>query len=71
MEHWWSDVDGQIVGLLERDGAMTPVELGRALGLSEGEATAFLCMLAGEGKVRIRLVEAAERPESLRRRAAA
>ncbi len=36
---------------------MTPDELGCALGISEGEATAFLSMLAREGKVRICQVE--------------
>jgi len=59
MENWWTGIDGGILQRLEINGVMTPREIARDLGISEGEATAFLCMLAREGKVRIRLVEAA------------
>lgn len=58
MESWWTETDGKILQQLEMTGAMAPHEIARGLGISEGEATAFLCMLAREGKVRIRLVEA-------------
>jgi hypothetical protein len=57
MENWWTEVDGDILQRLEINGVMAPHEIARDLGISEGEATAFLCMLAREGKVRIRLVE--------------
>ena len=59
MENWWTEIDGGILPHLEICGVMAPREIARDLGISEGEPTAFLCMLAREGKVRIRLLEAA------------
>ena len=38
---------------------MSPLDLGHRLGISEGEASAFLTMLVREGKLRIREVELA------------
>ncbi len=49
---WWA-VDREILECLAGRGAMTPAELSRELGLSEGEATSLLAMLAREGRVRI------------------
>jgi hypothetical protein len=49
---WWA-VDHEILECLAGQGAMTPAEISRRLGLSEGEATSLLAMLAREGKVRI------------------
>jgi DNA-binding Lrp family transcriptional regulator len=49
---WWK-VDREILECLAAHGAMTPQEISRQLGLSEGEATSFLAMLAREGRVRI------------------
>ena len=49
---WWK-VDRDILECLATHGAMTPGEICRELGLSEGEATSLLAMLAREGKVRI------------------
>ena len=37
---------------------MSPAELGRRVGMSEGEATTFLATLIREGRVRMQLVEA-------------
>ncbi len=57
MIDWWGETDNAILDCLRHEGAMSPGELGRQLAISEGEATAFLAMLAREGKVRLRLVE--------------
>ncbi len=57
MIDWWSETDAAILDCLRRHGAMSPIDLGRRLGVSEGEMTAFLAMLVREGKVSIRLVE--------------
>ena len=57
MIDWWKETDSAILECLRRHGAMSPAALGRHLGMSEGEATAFLAMLVREGKVSIRLVE--------------
>jgi hypothetical protein len=43
---------------------MRPEDLARRVGISEGEATAFLCMLAREKKISIRLVGLQETPVS-------
>lgn len=56
MVDWWAEIDDAILTSLAEHGAMTPAELARAAGLSEGEATAFLAMLVREGKVRMCLV---------------
>jgi DNA-binding Lrp family transcriptional regulator len=56
---WWGEVDKLFLEHLAANGPMTPAELAKAAGLSEGEATAFLAMLAREGKIRICLVAAA------------
>ena len=57
MIDWWQETDTAILACLQRHGAMSPVALGCHLGMSEGEATAFLAMLVREGKVSIRLLE--------------
>ena len=49
---WW-EVDREILGCLAGHGAVTVPEICRQLGLSEGEATSLLAMLAREGRVRI------------------
>jgi len=58
-ENWWGDIDGEVLGWLSRHGSATVNELSEELGLSEGAATAFLAMLAREGRVRIVQVELA------------
>jgi DNA-binding Lrp family transcriptional regulator len=52
-------VDRLFLEHLVANGPMTPAELAEAAGVSEGEATAFLAMLAREGRIRICLVAAA------------
>ncbi len=59
MDDWWAEVDGAILESLAIHGAMSPGDLARRLGISEGEATAFLAMLVREGKVRMCMVELA------------
>ena len=39
---------------------MSPADLASRLGISPGESTAFLCLLAAQGKVSVRLVELSE-----------
>jgi predicted transcriptional regulator len=56
-ENWWGAIDGEILDRLREHGSATVNELSRELGLSEGAATAFLAMLAREGKARILQVE--------------
>jgi hypothetical protein len=63
MVDWWSETEHDIVECLRRDGALSPAELGRRVGVSETEAAMFLCMLAREGKIRIRLVESVDGSE--------
>jgi predicted transcriptional regulator len=56
-EDWWGAIDGEILDCLKEHGSATVNELCEELGLSEGSATAFLAMLAREGRVRILQVE--------------
>ena len=56
-ESWWGAIDGEILDRLREHGSATLDELCEELSLSEGSATAFLSMLAREGKVRILQVE--------------
>ena len=42
MVDWWSETEHAIVECLEHDGPMSPEDLARRVGISEGEATAFL-----------------------------
>ena len=56
-ENWWDDINGEILDRLREHGSATVSELSEELGLSEGAATAFLAMLAREGRVRIVQVE--------------
>ena len=60
MVDWWSETEHDIVECLRRDGTLSPAELGQRVGVSETEATMFLCMLVREGKIRIRLVESVD-----------
>ena len=50
--NWWA-VDDEILSCLTDGTTMTPAEISIRLGLSEGEATSLLAMLAREGKIRI------------------
>ena len=64
MIDWWTETDNAILECLRTAGAMSPAELGQRVGTSEGETIAFLCMLARQGKVRIRLVALNGEPAS-------
>jgi hypothetical protein len=56
MIEWWSEIEHGIIECLGSGGPLSPGELAHRVGLSEGEAIAFVCMLARERKVSIRLV---------------
>ncbi len=64
MIKWWSEIEHEIVECLGSGGPISPGELGRRVGISKGEAIAFLCMLAREKKVSIRLVGLHDEPAS-------
>ncbi len=57
--NWWGAIDGEILDRLKEHDSVSVRELCEELGLSEGAATAFLSMLAREGRVRIVQVELA------------
>ena|SRR2546425_4589797 len=59
MEEWWTQIDDDVLGSLALHGPMTPDDLGRRLGLSEGATASLLTMLVQNGKVRICSVELA------------
>jgi Mn-dependent DtxR family transcriptional regulator len=81
IESVWTDADDAILECLRTRGAMSPVGLAERLGISPGECTTLLCLLATQGKVKIGLVELDEeeseaqipairkRREAIRRRA--
>ena len=71
MVDWWSETEHAIVECLGSNGPMSPEDLAQRVGISEGEATAFLCMLAREKKVLIRLVGLKDAPAEPRARRAA
>jgi len=55
---FWSTLDSDVLRCLaERQGEMTPAEIGQRLGMSEHAARSILAMLAEAGKVRICSVE--------------
>ncbi len=62
IENFWTELDNTILECLRNGGPMSPAEVGRRTGISEGEATAFLTVLIGEGTVRLHLVGITERP---------
>ena len=57
IENFWTDTDGAILECLRARGAMSPIELAERLGVSPGESTTLVCLLAAQGKLKIRLVE--------------
>lgn len=56
---WWHDLDDEIIRSVDARGMLSAAELAQKLGVSERSAASFLAMLALDGKVRIRVVEAA------------
>ena len=55
-EDYWADLNREILSCLTT-GPVSPAEIGRRLGISEGAAASCLSLLATEGRVRICLVE--------------
>ena len=55
-EDFWADLNRDILNCLAM-GPVSPLEIGRRLGISEAAATSCLSLLASEGRVRICLVE--------------
>ena len=55
-DDFWADLNRDILACLSK-GPVSPVEIGRRLGISEGAAASCLSLLASEGRVRICLVE--------------
>jgi hypothetical protein len=64
MIDWWSETEHAVVQCLASAGPMSPQDLARRVGISEGEAIAFLCMLVREQKVAIQLVGLTAAPPS-------
>ena len=56
VDDFWGDFHRDILNCLAM-GPVSPGEIGRRLGISEGAATSVLSLLAAEGRVRICLVE--------------
>jgi hypothetical protein len=56
VEDFWADLNRDILNCLSM-GPISPGEIGRRLGISEGAAASCLSLLASEGRVRICLVE--------------
>ncbi len=59
MDDWWSDIDNEILRTLAAGGAMAPADIARRLGVSEASVTSLIWALVSQGKIRVRLVEAA------------
>jgi Mn-dependent DtxR family transcriptional regulator len=62
-EDFWAETDNAILQCLRERGAMSPVDLAHRLGISPGESTTLVCLLAAQGKVKVRLVELDEGKE--------
>lgn len=58
VDDFWADLNRDILNCLAM-GPISPGEIGRRLGISEGAAASCLSLLAAEGRVRICLVEKA------------
>jgi predicted transcriptional regulator len=56
VDDFWGDLNRDILNCLAM-GPISPREIGRRLGISEGAAASCLSLLASEGRVRICLVE--------------
>lgn len=56
---WWRELDDCVLACLGQNGAMTPAEVARHVGVPEAAAVSLLCLLIAEGRVRLRLVEPA------------
>jgi predicted transcriptional regulator len=56
VDDFWGELNRDILDCLAM-GPVSPGEIGRRLGISEGAAASCLSLLAAEGRVRICLVE--------------
>jgi predicted transcriptional regulator len=55
---FWGQLDADVLRCLaERQGGMTPAEIGRNVGMSEQAVSSIIGMLAERGRVRIVSVE--------------
>ena len=61
MTDWWQEIDDAIVSCFLAGSSMTPVEIGRKIGLSTEAVTSVLGRLAQEGKITILSVALATR----------
>ena len=58
-DEWWKDLEDDVMRCLEGRGAVPPDEIASKLGMSEAAAASLLAIMAREGRVKIRAVEAA------------
>jgi DNA-binding Lrp family transcriptional regulator len=65
MEGWWDELDTEILDVLKTAGPTDPENIARVLGMSTGAVCSCLALLAAEGRVCIRSVEATLRPGSV------
>lgn len=56
-DHWWADVDRDVLCCFDTDGPVSVDTLAHRLGIPERAAASLVAMLACEGKIHIRLVE--------------
>jgi hypothetical protein len=61
MTDWWHEIDDAIVSCFFDESSLTPVEIGRKLGMSTEAVTSLLGRLAQEGKIAILRVALATR----------
>ncbi|PYN23563.1 MAG: hypothetical protein DMD99_13640 [Candidatus Rokuibacteriota bacterium] len=64
MTDWWQEIDDAIVSCFLDESSMTPVEIGRKLGMSTEAVTSLLARLAQEGRITIVGVALARRAGS-------
>jgi len=64
MTDWWQEIDDAIVSCFLDESSMTPVEIGRKLGMSTEAVTSLLARLAQEGRITIVRVALARRAGS-------
>ena len=65
VNNFWAETDDAILQCLRERGAMSPADLAHELGISLGESTALVCLLASQGKVKVSLVELDEKEAGL------
>ena len=68
IENFWANTDAAILKCLRDEGAMSPADLADRLGISAGESTSLVCLLAMQGRVKVRLVELDEEEAARRLR---